>query len=296
MRPFRPISPGDLIAIVAPSGPFPADRYGRGLGVLLDRGYRVLELLPEKPHRYLAGGDAERAHGVEAAFRDPEVRAVFAARGGYGAMRLLDRLDLQAMAASRKPLVGFSDVTALHLALQRHGATSIHGPVVTRLAEEPPEAIARLFDLLEGRSPPAISGRTVVPGSARGPLVGGNLSVLTRLVGTPWLPSLEGAILLLEDVAEQPYRLDRMWTHLRLAGLLDRIGGVALGDFTDCDQPGLAGAALMEELAAALGKPTIAGLPIGHGPRHLAVPLGATAILEEGTLRFEPPDAGVGPR
>jgi len=288
LPPLQPLHPGDTVAIVAPSGPFPRDRYERGRAVLEARGLRVREFLPTRARRYLAGSDEERLAGLHAAFADPEVRAVFAARGGYGAMRLLPGLDLALLASSGKALVGFSDVTALHLALQRAGARSVHGPVVTRLGEEPPEALDRLFELLAGRTPAPLPGKTLVPGSATGRLLGGNLSVLTRLVGTRWLPSLEGAILLLEDVGERPYRLDRMWTHLQLAGLLEPIAGIVLGDFTGCDDPaaGVEAQEVMAELVASLGKPALAGFPIGHGGVHLAVPLGARVRIDDGVLSF----------
>ncbi len=289
MTPLLPLRPGDAVAIVAASGPFPEDRYARGKAVLEARGLTVREFLPSAKHRYLAGTDAERAAGVQAAFADPEVRAVFAARGGYGAMRLLPLLDLQAIAASGKALVGFSDVTALHLALQNLGARSVHGPVVTRLGEEPPHAIDRLFALLAGEQPAHLHGDAIVPGTAEGRLLGGNLSVLTRLIGTPWMPSLDGCVLLLKDVGERPYRLDRMWTHLRLAGLLDRIAGLVLGDFTGCDDPqtGLTAQEIVQEFARELGKPTLGGFPIGHGDVHLAVPLGTHVRIDGDTLRFD---------
>lgn len=282
------LRPGDTVAIVAPSGPFPADRYERGLAVLRERGYRVKEFLPPQARRYLAGSDEERIAGLRAALLDAEVRAIFTARGGYGAMRMLPAFDWAEVAGRGKTLIGFSDVTALHLPLQKHGARSVHGPVVTRLGEEPPHALDRLFSLLEtDRVPAPIEGRTVVSGEATGPLIGGCLSVLSRLVGTPYLPEMRGAILLLEDVGERPYRLDRMWTHLQLAGLLEQVSGVVVGDLTSCDEPGKYGAwEVVDELLAALGKPAIAGLPIGHGPVHLSVPLGARVSIEGGALRF----------
>ena len=204
-------------------------------------------------------------------------------------MRLLPRLDLAAFAASGKPLVGFSDVTALHLALYRAGGRSVHGPVVTRLGEEPPDSVERLFSLLERRGPPApIPGRTLVAGVAEGPVIGGCLSLVSRLVGTPYLPALDGAILFLEEIDERPYRLDRMWTHLSLAGVLDRVAGIALGDLTGCDEPdgSHGGAEVLEELVRALGKPAIAGLPVGHGKVNLAIPHGARGRLADGALSF----------
>ncbi|AKU92489.1 S66 peptidase family protein [Vulgatibacter incomptus] len=290
MLPTKPVRPGDLLAIVAPSGPYPEERYAKGLAVLRERGFRVKELLPPRPWRYLAAEDRERSAALSEAFADPEVRAIFAARGGYGAMRLLPSIDWAAAARSGKAFVGFSDATAIHLTLQDRGARSVHGPVITQLGEQPQEAVDRLFALLgSDGAPPPIAGRTVVPGTARGRLVGGCLSLVSRLVGTPYFPSLAGCILLLEDVGERPYRLDRMWTHLSLTGVLDELAGVAIGDLTSCDEPGagFTAAQVLEELAASSGKPVISGLPIGHGDVNLAVPLGAMAEIRDGSLRFE---------
>ena len=283
----KTIRPGDEVAIVAPAGPFPRNRYERGREVLTRRGYRVVELLPPEARRYLAASDEARAAALTEAFSRPELRAVFAARGGYGTMRILPSVDWSMAAASGKPLVGFSDLTAVHLTLQREGVRSVHGPVVTRLGEEPPDALDRLFAILQSKeAPPPLQGRIVVPGEAEGRLVGGNLSLITRLLGTPYLPSLRGAILLVEEVGERPYRLDRMWTHLRLAGVLDEIAGVAVGDLTDCAEPrgGHGAAEVMDELLLELGKPAIAGLPIGHGEVHQAVVLGARTRLQAGAL------------
>lgn len=288
---FQPLGPGDVVAVVAPSGPFNAGRFAKGVAALEARGYRVREGQHLGPtDRYLAAPDEGRAGDLAAAFADPEVRAVFAARGGYGAMRILPRIDWAAAARSGKPLVGFSDATALHLALVAAGGRSIHGPVVTRLGEEGAPSLTRLFRLLEtGGAPTPIAGRQVVPGRAEGPLVGGCLSLVSRLVGTPYLPTLDGALLLLEDVGEKPYAIDRMWTHLALAGALDRIAGVAIGDLTGCEEAeaNYTAAEVVLDLLADLGKPALVGLPIGHGDVNLAVPLGARAILEDGFLRFE---------
>lgn len=296
MPALLPIRPGDTVAVVAPSGPFPRDRYQRGLEVLQGRGLLVRELLPEGPWRYLAAEDHARAASLTAAFADPEIRAVFVARGGYGAMRILPAVDWAAIARSGKALIGFSDTTAMHLALLARGGSSLHGPVLTQLGEQPAPSIDRLFSILGGELPAPIQGRAVVPGSASGPLVGGCLSLVSRLVGTPYLPPLAGCLLLLEDVGELPYRLDRMWTHLRLAGVLDEIAGVVLGGFTICDneERGLQGEEVMAEFAASLGKPVVAGLPIGHGPLHLTVPLGRAARIEGGALHFEASPAGSG--
>lgn len=282
-----PLRPGDCLAVVAPSGAFDAERYARGVATLRDRGYVVREYLPSTPWRYLAGTDEERLRLLHAAFADEEARAVIAARGGYGAMRLLPFLDWDRLAASPKPLIGFSDVTALHLPLQLRGRKGVHGPVLTQLAEQPEASMDRFFDLLASDAPPPpLSGRSVVPGVAEGRLVGGCLSLLAALVGTPFFPPLEGAILLLEEVGERPYRLDRLFTQLRLAGALDRVAGFAIGELTDCDGNELKGAALLDEWIAELGKPAVSHLPIGHGAINCAVPLGARVAIRDGALHF----------
>jgi muramoyltetrapeptide carboxypeptidase len=221
---------------------------------------------------------------LDAALADPDIRAVFCARGGYGATRLLARLAAAGPPGPPKPLVGFSDITALHLWLQSHGRISVHGPVLTQLARLSPGTRERLFTLLEASSPaPALAGTlTYVGGVAEGPLLGGNLSVVTRVLGTPFMPALDGAILLLEDQGERPYRLDRMWTHLQLAGVFDRVRGIVLGSFTGCEErdASYSSAEVLGELALATGLPCAAGFPIGHGDVNEPVPLGVRVRLD----------------
>ncbi|MEW5743070.1 MAG: LD-carboxypeptidase [Myxococcota bacterium] len=277
--PLRALRPNDAVAVVAPSGPFDRPSFEKGLAVLSTRYRPVFTPRIFETHRYLAGKDEARALELQQALDDEHLAAVFMARGGYGAMRLLPAIRL----GRPKPLVGFSDTTALHLAAQAKGWRSLHAPVLTQLGKQPTDVAARVFDLLEGRPVPPLAGsRTVVPGVAEGPLLGGNLSVLTRLLATPYLPSLRGAILLVEDVGERPYRLDRMWTHLELAGALDGVAGVVFGDFTGCeekDAPYTPGE-VMDELAQRLGVPCAAGFPIGHGDLNFPVPLGARVRLD----------------
>lgn len=244
-------------------------------------------LLPEKSLPYLAGPDPERLSLLHEAFADPKVRAVFAARGGFGATRLLEGIDRRAVAGSGKPLIGFSDVTALHLLLFGSGRRSIHGPVVTRLGEEDPVSLDRLFSLLErSEAPEALGGRKVAGGDARGRLVGGCLSLLVALLGTPYFPDLSGCILFLEDVGERPYRIDRLLTQLRQAGKLEGLAGIVLGEFAGCDDGELRGSRVAEELLAGLGLPLLADLPVGHGDRNLALPHGALASIEGDELCF----------
>ncbi|MFT3710117.1 MAG: LD-carboxypeptidase [Archangium sp.] len=274
-----PLRPGDRVAVVAPAGPFDRPSFERGLEVLRARYQPVFDERLFDTHRYLAGTDGSRAEQLQRALSDESIKGIFAARGGYGAMRLLPQLKLEAP----KWIAGFSDITALHLAAQVKGWQSLHAPVLTQLGKQTPDVIERCFSLLEGKGVAPLEGTTsVVSGAAKGPLLGGNLSVLTRLIGTPWLPSLRGSVLLIEDVGERPYRLDRMWTHLKLAGLLDGISGIVFGEFTGCDEKDASYTAheVMFEFARELGVPCGAGFRIGHGEVNQAVTLGAQVTLD----------------
>jgi muramoyltetrapeptide carboxypeptidase len=289
-----PLRPGDRVAVVAPSSPFDRDRFDRGLRRLAERYEPVLDRDLFEARRYLAGSDTMRARALAEAFSDDRVRAVFAARGGSGAGRLLRLVDLGQMPL--KPLVGFSDSTVLHAALQTSRRVSIHGPVVTQLADQPDWVLARLFALLEGQIAEPLRGATLVPGIAEGPLVGGDLSVFCTLLGTRWLPDLTGAILLLEEVQEQPYRVDRFWTHLRNAGVFDRVAGIALGQFLECDPQDLRYGAfraldVLRDLAIETGLPCVAELPIGHGEVNAPVALGARVRLDAGRGILQPLEA-----
>lgn len=284
---------GDVVRVVAPAGPFDPEPFERGLEVLRDRLGLEPRMRQDLGARagYLAGDDGRRlAEWLEAA-ADPEARAVWCARGGYGAMRLLPRLEAARLLHPPKVVVGFSDITALHAALNRAGLVTVHGPVVTQLGALSPAALDHLEALLTAPAVPApargdpppgsgVAAAAVVrPGRATGPLLGGNLSLLAHLCGTPWQPRLAGAILFLEDVGERPYRLDRAFTQLRLAGALDGVAGVCLGAFTDCDEPGISGAETARRLVADLGVPAVEGLPAGHQPENLALPLGSVVTL-----------------
>ena len=289
-QPPAALRPQDRVAVIAPASGFERDAFEAGLA-LLDARYRTEygNGLFER-RRYLAGSDDRRLAELHAALTDPGIRAVFCARGGYGATRLLRQLAASAPAGAPKPLIGFSDITALHLWLQAYGRISIHGPVLTQLPRLSAATCTRLFDLLESvrPAPPLAGTATYVGGVAEGPLLGGNLSVFTRLLGTPYLPALDGAILLLEDQGERPYRLDRMWTHLQLAGVFERVRGIVLGSFTACEERGAdyTSDEVLRELAASTGLPCAAGLPIGHGDVNEPVPLGVRVRLDADAARL----------
>jgi muramoyltetrapeptide carboxypeptidase len=266
---------------------------------VLSRHYKVVfDETVHSTHRYLAGDDERRLSELNRAFTDPEVRAIFCARGGYGATRLLSRLRVDSL--PHKALVGFSDITALHALMQRAHRVSIHGPVATQLGRMEQGMVDRLFDVLEHSRPPEplAGARPLMPGLADGPLLGGNLSVFSHLLGTPYLPPLDGAVLCLEDVGERPYRLDRLWTHLRLAGVFDRIAGIALGAFASCDEQNASytGDDVLGELARETGKPCAIGFPVGHRDRNAAVPFGVRVRLDAGAGRLEFLEAAVAPR
>ena len=282
------LRPRDTVHVVAPAGPFDRPTFEAGLALIAQRYSPQYDSDLFESHRYLAGDDRRRRDELSRALLDSRARALFCARGGYGAMRLLPDLPLADMASTM--LVGFSDITVLHLALQAHGRVSIHGPVLTQFGKQPPDVQERLFRLLESpEPPPPLTGSaTYVPGTAEGPLLGGNLSLVTRLLGTPFMPSLDGAILLLEDIGERPYRLDRMWTHLRLAGVFERVRGIVLGDFTECEEKNASytSADVLRSLAEETGLPCAAGFPIGHGTLNYPVPLGTSVRLDATEARL----------
>ncbi|WP_084336647.1 S66 peptidase family protein [Actinomadura oligospora] len=314
-RPRRHVRlrPGDRVAIIAPSGRVDPERLAagcallRGLGLDVTVGKHTLDAAnlseggPDAGHAVrddwyrLAGTDADRAADLADAWCDPSVRAVLCARGGYGATRLLDHLDWAALAAATGPepkiLHGSSDITALHSAFgARFGITTSFGPMVASQIVAGPDdgedgegAVAGLRAALFGSGTIEAPGTSVIrDGHAEGLLTGGTLSLLTALLGTPHAPPpAAGRIVLLEDVTEEPYRLDRMLTQLLQSGWLDGAAGIALGSFHDCGDPAEAEAVLAARLAP-LGVPVLAGLPAGHGPRQLTLELGAPAVLSTG--------------
>ncbi len=291
---LAPLRPGATIAVVAPgSAPRDPAKLEAGIAHLEARGYHVARARPAyAPRGYLSGPDAERLAELNGALRDPQIDALFCARGGYGCLRLLPGLDYAAARAHPKLLVGYSDITALHLALYaRAGWPGLSGPMVAVEWHAIDADTERLFwPLAKGAAPQPLLGpggealRPERPGTAEGVLLGGNLSVVTRLVGTPYLPPLEGAILFLEDVGEPPYRIDAMLAHLKLAGVLRRLGGLVLGHFTGWEEkaepPTLSLHDVLADYVADLACPVASGLAYGHVPRKSTVPLGVRARLE----------------
>jgi muramoyltetrapeptide carboxypeptidase len=289
------LRPGDRVAVVAPAGPVDPGRLEAGVRVLTSWGLDVVVAGHargvDERRPYLAADDGARAEDLMRAWCDPDVRAVFCARGGYGAQRTADLLDWTALAAAGpKVLVGFSDITALHQAFAaRLGLATIHGPVVSSLGrgdEESREHLrSMLFDPVAGTSLASAPLSSLVPGAAEGVLVGGNLTLLAAGIGTATSWPAEGSIAVLEDVGEELYRLDRSLTQLLRAGWFDGVRGIALGDFTRCASV-RAVHELAEERLSPLRVPMVSGVRVGHGDRNTAFPLGVAAVLDAdaGTL------------
>lgn len=296
---WRRLREGDTVGIVAPAGPATPEAVAAVEPLFARFGLRA-RLYPScharhPQHDFLAGDDALRIGDLQATFADPEVQAVCCLRGGHGSLRLLDRIDTASMRANaHKPFVGYSDITALHALRAREGLPGLHAPMpASDLRHEGAEDDAQaLFGCLMQAAPRGTVLAPVmheaawrVPGRASGRLVGGNLSLVAALLGTRWAWPVEGTILFLEDVCEAPYRVDRLLTQLRLAGVLDAASGVVLGSFTEGEDPG----AVLREHFTGLGKPILAGWPAGHGRPNRPLPLGLRMTLDAaaGTLTLE---------
>ncbi|MGW2200878.1 S66 peptidase family protein [Streptomyces sp. NPDC001774] len=303
-RPPR-LRPGARVAVVAPSGPIPEERLAAGLDIL--RGWdlepvvapHVLDVHPELG--YLAGTDESRARDLQEAWCDPAVSAVICARGGYGVQRMVDLVDWTAIrAAGPKVFVGYSDVTALHEAFAvRAGLATLHGPMAAAATflKDPrtQESLrATLFEPESVRTLGLDTARPLAPGRAHGVTLGGCVSLLASDLGTPHArPSARGGLLLLEDVGEEPYRLDRILTQLLRSGWLDGVAGIALGSWAECGPYDEVRAVLADRLGA-LGVPVVEELGFGHSETALTFPLGVPGVLdaESGTLTLDVPALG----
>lgn len=312
-----PLRRGDVVRFVAPAGPLNREGIERAAALLRQMGLKPTYSndLFRTDGDYLAGDDARRAAELMEALLDPEVDAVFPGTGGYGAMRILDKLDYQAIRRRPKIVIGFSDITALHLALQkRAGLVTFHAPNPMYMLgrgggpapfparwfwralgwnpADPETPLAAPYDLAPNDPQAPFPMPTVVRGGiARGPVVGGNLSLVAALVGTPYQPETRGRILLLEDVGEAPYRVDRMLCTLKLAGLLEGISAAVIGQFSRRKSEDLEGEAttiesVLDGYFAPLGVPVVRCFPVGHVELNATIPLGVPCELnaDRGTL------------
>lgn len=288
------LRPGALVEVVAPAGPFDRAELFRGLAWLRLR-YR-LRISSRVLCRtgYLAGEDLSRAQGLARAMTDPAVEAIVCARGGYGAMRILDALPWDAFVADPKWIVGFSDITALHLEAARRNVCSMHSMNVTGIGRNPvaSERLA-LIDALEGRTPRSWTDLEILHPNAKsrmatGPLVGGNLALVVSMAAAGRFVVPDDAIVLLEDVTERPYRVDRMLTSLRLGNHFVRASAIVFGSFTQCEAgaDGVTVADVLRERTADLGIPVYAGAPFGHGEVNQPFVLGRMATVDGTTLHY----------
>jgi muramoyltetrapeptide carboxypeptidase len=307
IRPPR-LTSGNRIGLVAPAGPLlEKDDLTRATELCSALGYEpVLGKNAYRRHGYLAGTDDERLADLNEALQDSSIDAIWCIRGGYGSVRLLDRVDYAAMARRPKALIGFSDATALLNAVTRlSGVVTFHGPVaragmsdfsrrhfqVVLTSAAVPGGLGRLPPPANVLIPRENRIVTLCPGVAEGELAGGNLTLLQCLIGTPYFPELAGAILFLEDMGEDLYRVDRMLAHLRLIGALRRLAGVLVGRFTDLERSGGDGALGFDEVLAdyfePLGIPVAYGFPVGHIDAQWTLPLGVRARLDAGAGEVE---------
>lgn len=280
-----------VIGIAAPASAFDPREFAAGVATLEALGFAVVEAegIHERVGRF-AGSDALRAAGVNRLMTDPGVDAVLCARGGYGSLRILAAIDYDAIRRRPKPLVGFSDATALLVALAaRCRCPVVHGPMVTTLAGAAPESLQALAAALRGEGPeslPCEGGRPLRGGRAEGPVIGGNLTTLCHLLGTPFAPDCDGRILFLEERGEAPYRIDRMLTQMRLAGCFAGVRGLLLGRFSECGEAEEVERVVMDVLGD-LPFPVLAGVAAGHGEPNLAIPFGVPALLDADAARVD---------
>jgi muramoyltetrapeptide carboxypeptidase len=295
----RTLRAGDPIMFVAPAGPADPERVEASRRRCEALGFRVI--IPKnlfRRERYLAGSDDERAAELNAAFRDPDVRAIFPCRGGYGLMRILSRLDYEAIRNDPKIITGYSDLTALHMAIARHSRViTFHSPMPQnslyrddgdhayassnfwRLVRGEGFAVSSEIELPKGRAMPV----KLVGGRATGRLMGGNLTLICSTLGTPYAVEPAGNILLIEDTGEAPYRVDRMFAQLRLAGILDQVAGLLVGTFDETDVNGVD--TVVRDHCARLKIPVILNFPVGHTPFNATLPHGGLVELDADALR-----------
>ena len=303
-RPAR-LREGATVALIAPGSPISEEKILKSLANLTALGFKIKEGEHWRARQgYLAGTDEQRVADLHRAFLDPEVEAVWCARGGYGGSRLLPMLDYDLIRRHPKVFIGYSDITALHLAIhQKTGLVTFHGPVAA--SDYPDTTLKHLKSVLFNRDVPysiSVPGEGEVlpgeefrpfvirPGRAKGALTGGNLALLSALAGTPYTPSFRDKIVFIEDIGEQPYRLDRMLTQLLQATDLAKAAGIALGVFTDCqpkgDAPSLSLPDTVRDRLGHLGIPVAYGFPFGHIAHQATLPYGIQAEIdtEKGTL------------
>ncbi|MBM4287640.1 MAG: LD-carboxypeptidase [Deltaproteobacteria bacterium] len=279
-----PVKSGDRLAVVAPASPVAPDLFAAGAAWLEKWGFR-LSHGPEifMPRPFQGDADLQACQFLKQSLLDTEVKGIICARGGYGTLRILEHLDYSLLAARPRYFIGFSDITNLLCRFtQQAGVVTFHGPTVAHLGEISSRARDHFFRVLTRPEPSCVCFRdlqVLAPGYACGPLIGGNLTTICHLLGTPFALSLTGQVLFLEDHNEAPYRLDRLLQHLRLSGSLSGLKAMVLGSFTCCGKQQQVWE-LFAEMGKSLGIPVLAGLPAGHQPDNFILPLGAEMVVD----------------
>lgn len=292
IKPAR-LLPGDIIGVAAPAGPFETGDFEKGVAVLKEMGFevRVPDNL-QQPQKYLAGSDAMRASVLKDLFRDPEVKGIICARGGYGSMRILDLVDYDLIRHHPRIFLGFSDISALISSFTaQSGLVTFHGPNIISLGKATPQTKASFYRAVTSDQPLDIrpqNTRVITPGSGTGIVAGGNLATLSHLLGTPYSPTYRGCLFVMEDIVEAPYKIDRMLFQMRMAGCFQGMSGVVLGTFKDCgtyDAICEIAANLFEDMQI----PVLGGFDIGHGDENMTIPMGIRATLDtdQGALVYQ---------
>lgn len=276
--------PGDTIGIIAPSSPFEKDLLYQGAALFKSMGFQVL--IPDdlfETNGYLAGSDQHRAEIVNRLFADTRIKAIMCARGGFGSMRILPLLDTEIIRKNPKIFIGYSDITAILSFLYSECKMSVyHGPIVAKLSQSHLKTQENLYSALTSETQAEIKpeyGQTLKSGISRGKIIGGNLSTLCHLIGTPFMPDLKKHILFLEDINEAPYRIDRMLTQMKLSGCFGEINGLVLGYFENCgDSEEII--EIIKHIFCDYEIPILWGIEAGHGEPNLTIPFGIEAELD----------------
>lgn len=298
---MRKLQKGSKIAVISPAFPANREKTDKGIKYLKSLGYKVEDYTKEQSrYSYLAETDANRAELINRSFADPEIDAVICSRGGWGTLRFLDLLDYEMIRKNPKPLVGYSDITTLQLAIHsQSGVPSLSGPMVAvEMGSGILDFTAKHFwGLLQNPHPwytltiDELEATILHKGMAEGTLIGGCLSLITHNLGTPYAPNFNGAILFIEDIGEETYKMDRYLAHLKHAGVFEQINGLIIGEFLDCnrDEDDFTMDEIIDQYFASAPFPVVKNIPYGHGMKKITMPIGAHTRLDlnSGTLAFE---------
>ena len=290
MKKTPTLSPGSSLGVCAPSSCFDIEKFNSGIQILEDLGFKVK--VPEeifKRKRYLAGNDVLRARVINQFFSDPDIDGIICARGGFGSMRILDHLNWSTIRQNPKPFIGFSDNTAVLLSIiGETGNLVVHGPTVVSLANAKKETIDAFYNTLAGSLDKidVTNGRILKSGKCTGVLKGGNLSTISHLLGTRFQPDFKNTILFIEDIGESAYKIDRMLTQMKMAGLFEGIRGVIIGSFENCDNYGYIEEILVE-IYEEYNIPVLSGLDSGHGKINLSLCMGTHIQMDTEPARIQ---------